>query len=105
MGAMNFFKGTVYVQGLNFSIFIFFHKNKVFTAAFQTKKIIKKEQIFAEKLGKGVWVQCLFVCLGNFFFFKCCFHKVYLCLEGATFKSYNSRAIYSIPIKIGQLLD
>ena len=29
---------TVYVQGLNFSIFIFFHKNKVFTVTFQTKK-------------------------------------------------------------------
>ena len=41
-------KGTVYVQGLNSSIFIFFHKNKVFTVTFQTNK-------------NGVWVRCLFV--------------------------------------------
>ena len=44
------------------------------------------------------------VCLVNSFFI-CCFHKVYFCLEGGTFKSYNSRAIDSIPIKIGQSLD
>ena len=54
-------EGTVYVQGLNFSIFIFFHKNKVFTVTFQTKNIFQKEQIFAGKLGKGVWVRCLFI--------------------------------------------
>ena len=69
---------------------------------FKGKKIIQKEQIFAKKLGKGVWVQCSFV---YFFFFKHCFHKVYFCLEAGTFKSYNSRAIYSIPIKVGQSLD
>ena len=28
----------MYIQGLNFSIFIFFHKNEVFTVTFQTKK-------------------------------------------------------------------
>ena len=88
----------MYIQGLNFSIFIFFHKNKIFTVTFQTKKFIQKEQIFTEKLGKGVWVRCLF---SEFFFPS----AVYFCLEGGTFKSYNSRSIYSIPIKIGQLLD
>ena len=48
----------MYVQGLNFSTFIiiFFYKNKVFTVTFQTaKKIIQKEQIFAEKLGYNLF--------------------------------------------------
>ena len=49
----------MYVEGLNFSIFISFHKNKVFQGNLSNqKKIIQKEQIFAEKLGKGVWVRC-----------------------------------------------
>ena len=54
-------KGTVYVQGLNFSIFIFSIEIRFLLQPFKPKRIIQKEQIFAEKLGKGVWVRCLFV--------------------------------------------
>ena len=54
-------KGTVYVQGLNFSIFIFSIKIRFLLQPFKPKRIIQKEQIFAKKLGKDVWVRCLFV--------------------------------------------
>ena len=64
-------------SGVKFLEFYFFHKSKVFTVTFQTKKkIIQKEQIVAEKLGKGVWVRCLF----SEFFFQALFSQVYFCL-------------------------
>ena len=77
----------MYIQGLNFLIVFFSHKNKVFTSLRNWEKVFGCD-----------------VCLVNFFFI-CCFHQVYFCLEGGTFKSYNSRAIDTIPIKIGQSLD
>ena len=64
----------MYVQGLNFSIFIFFHKNKVFTVTFQTKKNHSKRSKYSLRNWEKVF-GCG-VCLFSEFFFKRCFHKV-----------------------------
>ena len=48
------------VQGLSFSIFISFHKNKVFTVTFGTKKNQSKRANIGCEIEKScVWVRCL----------------------------------------------
>ena len=66
-------KGEVYVQGLNFSILIFFHKNKVFTVTFQTKKKSFKKGKYLLRNGEKVF-GCG-VCLFSEFFFQALFSQ------------------------------